>query len=176
MSNILTTFAAQNHSNGCARHEKGPLHMKQKLLLFAALMFGLSVYAENLVIQTMSQQEKRQALETFGRLEFNHEQGEVSLVLKDGSIAGTYYIDAVRKIFFADDTQDLNNVNDGLAIDVRGDELVVKGLDEPITLRVIDASGKVLLTEKGVSIGVSSLPTGVYLLQCNKGIVKFIKK
>ena len=176
MSNILTTFAAQTHSNGCARHEKGPLHMKQKLLLFAALMFGLSVYAENLVIQTMSQQEKRQALESFGRLEFDQTQQQMLLILKDGSVAETYGIDEVRKIFFADDTQDLNNVNDGLAIDIRDNELIVKGLDEPITLRVIDASGKVLLMEKGVSIGVSSLPTGVYLLQCNKGIVKFIKE
>lgn len=150
--------------------------MKQKLLLFAALMFGLSVYAENLVIQTMSLQEKQQALETFGRLEFDHSQQQVLLILKDGSVAETYSIDEVHKIFFADETQDITNVNGGLVIDVRDNELIVKDLEEPIMLRVIDASGKVLLTQKGVSIGVSSLPTGVYLLQCNKGIVKFIKK
>ena len=150
--------------------------MKQKLLLFAVLMFGLSVYAENLVIQTMSQQEKRQALESFGRLEFDQTQQQMLLILKDGSVAETYSIDEVHKIFFGDETQDITNVNGGLAIDVRDNELIVKDLEEPIMLRVIDASGKVLLTQKGVSIGVSSLPTGVYLLQCNKGIVKFIKK
>ena len=150
--------------------------MKQKLLLLAALVFGLSVYAENLVIQTMSQQEKRQALESFGRLEFDQTQQQMLLILKDGSVAETYSIDEVHKIFFADETQDITNVNGGLVIDVRDNELVVKDLEEPIMLRVIDASGKVLLTQKGVSIGVSSLPTGVYLLQCNKGIVKFIKK
>ena len=150
--------------------------MKQKLLLLAALVFGLNVYAENLVIQTMSQQEKRQALESFGRLEFDQTQQQMLLILKDGSVAETYSIDEVHKIFFADETQDITNVNGGLAIDVRDNELIVKDLEEPIMLRVIDASGKVLLTQKGVSIGVSSLPTGVYLLQCNKGIVKFIKK
>ena len=150
--------------------------MKQKLLLLAALVFGLNVYAENLVIQTMSQQEKRQALESFGRLEFDQTQQQMLLILKDGSVAETYSIDEVRKIFFADETQDITNVNGGLVIDVRDNELIVKDLEEPIMLRVIDASGKVLLTQKGVSIGVSSLPTGVYLLQCNKGIVKFIKK
>ena len=139
-------------------------------------MFGLSVYAENLVIQTMSQQEKRQALESFGRLEFDQTQQQMLLILKDGSVAETYSIDEVHKIFFGDETQDITNVNGGLAIDVRDNELIVKDLEEPIMLRVIDASGKVLLTQKGVSIGVSSLPTGVYLLQCNKGIVKFIKK
>lgn len=150
--------------------------MKQKLLLLVALMFGLNVYAEILVIQTMSQQEKRQALESFGRLEFDQTQQQMLLILKDGSVAETYSIDEVHKIFFADETQDITNVNGGLAIDVRDNELIVKDLEEPIMLRVIDASGKVLLTQKGVSIGVSSLPTGVYLLQCNKGIVKFIKK
>ena len=150
--------------------------MKQKLLLLVALMFGMSIYAENLVIQTMSQQEKRQALESFGRLEFDHSQQQVLLILKDGSVAETYSIDEVRKIFFADETQDITNVNGGLVIDVRDNELIVKDLEEPIMLRVIDASGKVLLTQKGVSIGVSSLPTGVYLLQCKLGIVKFIKK
>ncbi len=150
--------------------------MKQKLLFLVALVFGLSAYAENLVIQTLDQQEKAQALETFGRLEFDHSQQQVLLILKDGSIAETFSLDEVHKIFFADDTQDLNTIGDGLRIDVRDNELIVNGLDEPITLRVIDASGKVLLTQKGVSIGVSSLPTGVYLLQCNKGIVKFIKK
>ena len=139
-------------------------------------MFGLNVYAEILVIQTMSQQEKRQALESFGRLEFDQTQQQMLLILKDGSVAETYSIDEVHKIFFADETQDITNVNGGLAIDVRDNELIVKDLEEPIMLRVIDASGKVLLTQKGVSIGVSSLPTGVYLLQCNKGIVKFIKK
>ena len=150
--------------------------MKQKLLLFAALMFGLSVFAENLVIQTMSLQEKHQALETFGRLEFDHNQQEVRLVLKDGSVAEIYSLDAVHKIFFSNETQDLDAIYGRLTIDVRDNELIVRDLEEPIMLRVIDASGKVLLTEKGVSIGVSSLPTGVYLLQCNKGIVKFIKK
>lgn len=149
--------------------------MKQKLLFLVALVFGLSAYAENLVIQTLDQQEKAQALETFGRLEFDQELQQALLVLKDGSIAEVYSLEAVHKIFFAD-TQDLNTIGDGLRIDVRDNELIVNGLDEPITLRVIDASGKVLLTQKGVSIGVSSLPTGVYLLQCNKGIVKFIKK
>ena len=155
---------------------KNTIHMKQKLLLLAALVFGLSVYAENLVIQTMSQQEKMQALESFGRLEFDQAQQQMLLILKDGSVAETYSMDEVRKIFFADETQDITNVNGGLVIDVRDNELIVKDLEEPIMLRVIDASGKVLLTQKGVSIGVSSLPTGVYLLQCNKGIVKFIKK
>ena len=150
--------------------------MKQKLLLLVALMFGLSIYAENLVIQTMNQQEKRQALESFGRLEFDQTQQQMLLILKDGSVAETYSIDEVRRIFFSEETQDLDAILGGLAIDVRDNELIVRDLEEPIMLRVIDASGKVLLTQKGVSISVSALPTGVYLLQCNKGIVKFIKK
>ena len=139
-------------------------------------MFGTSVYAENLVIQTMNQQEKYQALESFGRLEIDHEQQQVLLILKDGSIAETYSLEEMRKIYFTDKEQGLYNLSDGLSVEVRENELIVNGLEEAVTLRVIDASGKVLLTQKGFSIGVSSLPTGVYLLQCNKGIVKFIKQ
>ena len=76
--------------------------MKHRFLLFAALVYCMCMTAENLVIQTLNSQETFQALESFGRLEFDYEMQEVRLVLNDGSVAETFVMDEVHKIFFTD--------------------------------------------------------------------------
>lgn len=150
--------------------------MKHKFLLFAALVYGMCTMAENLVIQTMDAQETFQALETFGRLEFNHESSQVSLILKDGSVAETFAMDEVKKFYFTERGQGFASVGEDLTIEVNGNELVVNGLSEPTTLRVFSISGQLLMQQNGFSMDVTSLPNGVYLLQCKLGIVKFAKQ
>lgn len=150
--------------------------MKHRFLLFAALVYCMCMTAENLVIQTLNSQETFQALESFGRLEFDYEMQEVRLVLNDGSVAETFVMDEVHKIFFTDRGQGFASVSDELSIEVNGNELVVNGLSEPTALRVFSIGGQLLIQQNGFSVDVTSLPNGAYLLQCKLGIVKFVKQ
>lgn len=150
--------------------------MKHKFLLFAVLMYSMCMTAENLVIQTLNAQETFQAIETFGRLEFDHEQQEVRLVLNDGSVAETFPMDEVHMIFFTERGQGFASVSNDLSVDVKGNELIVNGLEEPTTLRIFSISGQLLTQKDGFSVDVTSLPNGAYLLQCKLGIVKFVKQ
>ena len=150
--------------------------MKHRFLLIAALMYCMCMTAENLVIQTLDSQEKFQALESFGRLEFDHELQQVSLILKDGTVAEVFAMDEVHKLYFTERGQGFASVGEDLTIEVNGNELVVNGLSEPTTLRVFSISGQLLMQQNGFSMDVTSLPNGVYLLQCKLGIVKFAKQ
>ena len=150
--------------------------MKHKFLLFAALVYCMCATAENLVIQTMDSQEKFQAIETFGRLAFDHEQQQVLLILKDSTVAETFSMDEVHKFYFTERGQGFASVIDDLSIEVNGNELVVNGLSEPMALRVFSVSGQLLMQKDGFSVDVTSLPNGAYLLQCKLGIVKFVKQ
>jgi len=150
-------------------------HMKQNLLLFCALVCGTLAYAESLVIQTMGQSERLQALETVGRLEFDQANRQVFLVLKDSTVAETYSFEEIRKLYFSD-SEDLQSVNESAKVKIENNLLVVEGIDAPTTLRVFSMTGQLMIQKTGFSIGVEGLPNGAYILQFNQGIVKFIKE
>lgn len=64
-------------------------------------------------------------------------------------------------------------------VDQAGDRLFVKGLEEPVQFRIVDALGRVLVDDFGVYANISTLSAGVYVVSFNhEGIhnnLKFYK-
>ena len=152
--------------------------MNQKLLLYAFTCLlatnVLCLRAENVVVQKLDHSETMQALETIGRFEFNHTDRLMLLILKDGTTAETYSLDEVHKIYFSGE-EGLQNTADGMSVIVDGDRLIVEGANESTVLRIFSMNGQLMTQQTGNAIHIGTLTTGVYLLQCNQGIVRFIK-
>ena len=68
----------------------------------------------------------------------------------------------------------VNKQVDGETITYRTSELTVKV--EQGRVSFFDMQGRLLVTENGIQINVSSLPIGTYLLQVGTNVVRFIKQ
>ena len=84
-----------------------------------------------------------------------------------------------RRIYFLEmSTTELDNVQVQVSVfpnPVCG-VLRVKGVEPNAAYRVIDLSGKVVLSGTGCDIDVATLPESTYVLQVADVLVKFIKK
>ncbi len=103
----------------------------------------------------------------------------LQLLDKAGNLLAMELISNIKKITFSlTDGSAVENVPTNSIVvypNPTQDVLMVQGIESQ-TLRVYDLQGRLLQTENGTQIGVSSLPEGTYLLQIGTQVVRFIKK
>lgn len=145
--------------------------MKKLLILFAFVLCGICVaQAEvlTMVIETTEGETTVYELSTLRSLTFG---GEVADAQATGKIA--------RRIYFLEmNTTELDNVQVQVSVfpnPVCG-VLRVKGVNPNAAYRVIDLSGRVVMSGVGCDIDVSALTESTYVLQVADVLVKFIKK
>lgn len=145
--------------------------MKKLLTFFVACVCGVCVaQAEvpTMVIETTEGETTVYELSTLRSLTFG---GEVADAQATGKIA--------RRIYFLEmNTTELDNVQVQVSVfpnPVCG-VLRVKGVDPNAAYRVIDLSGRVVMSGVGCDIDVSALTESTYVLQVADVLVKFIKK
>lgn len=151
--------------------------MKHKLLLFVfILLAGAQMMAANLVLFKLDDSELMQDIAAIGRWVFVGK--DLQLISHDGAILAQEPITELRKIIFSTTTT-LENVKSSNSILVypnpTQDILLINGIEAQL-LRVFDMQGRLLVTENGTQVNVSSLPIGTYLLQVGTHVVRFIKQ
>lgn len=145
--------------------------MKKLLTFFVACVCGVCVaQAEvlTMVIETTEGETTVYELSTLRSLTFG---GEVADAQTTGKTA--------RRIYFLEmNTTELDNVQVQVSVfpnPVCG-VLRVKGVEPNAAYRVIDLSGRVVMSGVGCDIDVSALTESTYVLQVADVLVKFIKK
>ncbi len=158
---------------------------KSLLLLLLLLSAAMFANAEELVLLYQNGNARQYELQTIGRIEFDldnkdengNEMPLLLLVDKQGNTLTSAPVDMLKSLRI-DGTTALEQLRDetSVRIDASSQSLVIDGLPDVTTLRVYDLNGRLLLTNTGTSIAVGNLPDGVYLLQYNFNVVKFIKQ
>lgn len=132
--------------------------------------------AANLVLFKPDGSELLQDIAAIGKLIFVGK--DLQLISHDGAMLAQEPITEIRKIIFSTTTA-LENVESSNSILVypnpTQDLLLINGIEAQL-LRVFDMQGRLLVTENGTQINVSSLPIGTYLLQVGTHVVRFIKQ
>ena len=145
--------------------------MKKLLTFLAACVCGVCVAraeVPTMVIETTEGETSVYELSTLRSLTFG---GEVADAQTTGKTA--------RRIYFLEmNTTELDNVQVQVSVfpnPVCG-VLRVKGVEPNAAYRVIDLSGRVVMSGVGCDIDVSALTKSTYVLQVADVLVKFIKK
>lgn len=133
--------------------------------------------ASQLHITCLDGTERVEMVALIGRIEFRND----SLLLKDkqGNVLARTYCYDIGKITFGEaDTKLVNPYGNRLEVfpNPTCDLLYIKGVDESTVVRVFDLQGKQLGAYTGGQADVSGLENGVYLLQVETSIFKFIKQ
>ncbi len=144
--------------------------MKKLFTISVALAFAFVARAEvlTMVIETIEGERSVYELSTLRSLTFG---GEVADAQTTGKTARRIY-------FLLKNTTELDNVQVQVSVfpnPVCG-VLRVKGINPNTTYRVIDLSGRVVMSGVGCDIDVSTLTESTYVLQVADMLVKFIKK
>jgi len=157
--------------------------MKQKLILFAAMLISSFAFAEtSLVVYPLSEAEQTTALASIGYVKL--QDGSMFIYSKENVLLGQNQLSEVRKVIFEDRVADaIEEVQASSSILVypnpAHDALMIKNADCD-KIRVFNMNGQLLITaplyDGCASINVSSLSQGTYLLQLNTELVKFIKQ
>ncbi len=163
-------------------HKKSVMK-KNLFLLFFVSAFSCVLSAEtSLSVEYLSEDESEFAISVVGRIEIKDEV--FRLVDVNGEVLASCNLYEVRKIVFQESSVNVDNI-DVSSISVypnpTQDILFIEGLKFNEIVRVYDLEGKLVTISKSdndglVTLSVSNLPEGVYLLQVGVEIVKFIKQ
>lgn len=151
--------------------------MRKTLISLLVMLFAFQVYAQtewHLITDT----DQKVAISTVDYLLAADNDSEFSVVCKDGS-----RIDGVTKATF-ELTSSVKQVSDNVELQVFPNPVVsqlnITGLNDSAQVSILSLDGKVvksLANDNGsLSIDVSDLAPGYYLLQSENSTVKFIKK
>lgn len=151
--------------------------MKNKLILLCAIFCSMQIMATNLVLSKSDGTQQLQDIATIGKLKFVGD--DIQLVSHDGTVLAKEAISNIRKITFADAETAVENIESNKQIVIypnpTQDILIISGI-EAQELHVFDLQGRMLKTENGTQVNVSTLPNGTYLLQVGTQVVRFIKQ
>lgn len=132
-----------------------------------------------------------QAISAIGRIQFAN--GKATIIFKD-SKAGTYdlgSISAISRLSFGQvNENDITNDN-GTQTDIAdtenkiivtaypnptADRIHISGIPDSQTIRLFTSDGRLVLVSQQPDIELGTMPSGIYLLQAGKDIIKVIKK
>lgn len=153
--------------------------MKHKILFLFAAICCLQMQATKLVIQRSDHTKVIQDLAVIGKWMYSGDY--LQLVVHDGTLLAEEHVANIRKIIFADDSEETaigQTVQDNVIRvypNPTHDRLMVEGV-EIGTMRIYDLQGRLLKTETGTGIDVYDLPDGLYLLQIGTQVVRFTKQ
>ena len=130
-----------------------------------------------------------QAISAIGRIEFK--DGNVTIIFKDEA-AGTEdlgSISAIKRISFGsvsesditkdDDTPTAisgNRVTVSAYPNPTADHIHINGMQEGQQVRLFTSDGRLTVVGTSSDIDLSGMPSGIYLLQVGKDVIKVIKK
>ena len=154
---------------------------KKKFLLAVVLLVAGKLFAEpesQLITLSADGTETIYVLSEVQKIVL--ENNTMTVNLKSGSDAAD--ITCVR--FFLSDQSGIENPKLGLSVFVFPNpvqtNLTVSGTDKNVKINLYDLSGKLLQSisaqDNSTDISVSSLSSGLYLLQVGKQVIKFIKQ
>jgi len=158
--------------------------MKQKLILFAAMLISSFAFAEtSLVVFPLSEAEQATALANIGYVKL--QDGSMSIYSKENVLLGQNQLSEVRKVTYEDRSVTPTSLEENTSSSVMvypnptQDALVIKNADADVA-RVFNMNGQLLITttivDGSATLNVSSLSQGTYLLLLNTELVKFIKQ
>lgn len=153
--------------------------MKHKILFLFAAMCCLQMQATQLVIQRSDHTKAIQDIAAIGKWMYSGDY--LQLVAHDGTLLAEEHVANIRKIIFADDSEETaigQTVQDNVIRvypNPTHDRLMVEGA-EVGTMRIYDLQGRLLKTETGTGIDVYDLPDGLYLLQIGTQVIRFTKQ
>ena len=99
---------------------------------------------------------------TISKLVLN--EGIISFVASDGTVLASEKISDIVRIDFVKTPTEVPAV-----------PTTIEDMQDPVSYRVYDISGKCVLSGYGSTIPVQGLENGVYIMQVNTQMVKFIK-
>lgn len=150
-------------------------------LLFLLVCPFLAKAEQGLTIVPLNGAEQTTLLSHIGKLRFHSDS--LYLYAPDGTLLGESYVLDIKQIVFADVSTALDNT---AAIPLcvypnpTMDCLFLKGADNANVARIFSIDGRLMetipLTNGNAAISVGNLPAGIYLLQVNTSLVKFIKQ
>ena len=137
-------------------------------------------------IEYLDETEKTELLSNIARWEIDGANEQFRLVALDGTIlAERNLYDDIRRIAFVDyngPTVSNDNANKMFSIypNPTSSSLCIEGLNQGETIRVFSLDGQLLVSQTAgavyTSLDLTSLQTGVYLIQINTEFFKIIKQ
>ena len=147
----------------------------KKISLFLSL-FSMHIMASDLIIEQRTGARLVYDINIIGK--WVYIGSDLQLIDKNGNILATEPVLDIKKIVFvsANSTIDPDSTNSIIVYpNPTQDMLMIQGI-KPTLLRVYDMNGKVVQQEYGTEIHVGSLCNGVYLIQIETQVARFIKK
>ena len=145
--------------------------------LFICCLCFIGVVKAEITMYNLTESEMRLADYTIGKLVM--QDGMLSFVAVDGTVLASEKIsDVVRIVFVKGPTgvQPLARSAVRIYPNPASNYIQIEGLEDTVSYRVYDLSGKCLISGHGSSVPVHGLDEGSYILQVNTQLVKFIKK
>ncbi|MCQ2203482.1 MAG: T9SS type A sorting domain-containing protein [Bacteroidales bacterium] len=165
------------------------------LSMFGLLSISLAAMADEVPGVTVEYLDEKsdsyvQAISAIGRIEFKG--GNATIVFKDAE-AGKEELGAIsgiRKISFGKvEENDITKTENPTAVvgverkvsvsaypNPTADHVHISGMEEGLQVRMFTSDGRLTYVGRSSDIDLSGMPSGVYLLQVGKEVVKVIKK
>ena len=158
--------------------------MKKRLLfVLPLLLLAVMATAETiLTVQPITGADHQYALQSIGKICFA--DGAMCLIDKKGTELGRTPLAEISKIVFEEGelvgTEDLKVGNIHIWPNPTQESIIVSGMQQNQIIRVYNLNGQMLnatpVQDSQTTVNVSSLQSGVYLLQVGAEVVKFIKQ
>ncbi len=159
--------------------------MRKFALLIVALFLvkGLGATThDHIVVTPLVGEEKVYYYNQIGRIVFTPQ--ELQLISHAGELLGSDKRENVQKIAFVSGVgsavENIASTDVRIYSDPTNHALIIEGLSDATRVRVYSVDGKCMMTTNANSghsvVSVGNIPAGVYLLQVNTQIVKFIKQ